>query len=461
MFYRHFEFIFVLLLILKNETMDDKTHLSYIMENFQLQYITEKFSIAYENSEGDIEIKKRISPTFFLQVEDIDPQKVVWMNWKGLSFPCLGDCNVIEEIITIENNHPVIHVDIIFGVFYFLSGWNECFHLNKDAIGRVSFKESMIYQLNIINIPVVNIYFDILSKALTMAGIVNRRKQPEGFEFSAVLTHDIDQCQSAWLEGGFSELKQRRLATVTQLLWKRILGRDDWFNFETIMSIEHPFEASSSFYFLPHKGKKGGLKNADYDVRCKNIQKIIQRLRETGREVGVHGSIGSHHDSNQLKKDISCLGGSIVMGNRFHYLMFDPEKTVQILEDCGIKYDTSLMFAEHVGFRRGCCSPFYLYDFERNRISSVIEIPLIVMDTTFRNKHYMGIPQGKVLEEIKPLIDVTQQFNGMLTILWHNNFFSDYKYAGWRQLYVELLQYMNEQKAWLTNGEQVYNMYTQ
>lgn len=49
----------------------------------------------------------------------------------------------------------------------------------------------------------------------------------------------------------------------------------------------------------------------------------------------------------------------------------------------------------------------------------------------------------------------------MLTILWHNNFFSDYKYAGWRQLYVELLQYMNEQKAWLTNGEQVYNMYTQ
>ena len=100
--------------------MDDKTLLSYIMENFQLQYITEKFSIAYENSEGDIEIKKRISPTFFLQVEDIDPQKVVWMNWKGLSFPCLGDCNVIEEIITIENNHPVIHVDIIFGVFYYI-----------------------------------------------------------------------------------------------------------------------------------------------------------------------------------------------------------------------------------------------------------------------------------------------------------------------------------------------------
>ena len=88
------------------------------------------------------------------------------------------------------------------------------------------------------------------------------------------------------------------------------------------------------------------------------------------------------------------------MGNRFHYLMFDPEKTVQILEDCGIKYDTSLMFAEHVGFRRGCCSPFYLYDFEKNRTSPVIEIPLIIMDTTFRNKHYMGIPQGKVLEEI-------------------------------------------------------------
>lgn len=65
MFYRHFEFIFVLLLILKNETMDDKTLLSYIMENFQLQYITEKFSIAYENSEGDIEIKKKNFPNIF------------------------------------------------------------------------------------------------------------------------------------------------------------------------------------------------------------------------------------------------------------------------------------------------------------------------------------------------------------------------------------------------------------
>ena len=140
--------------------------------------------------------------------------------------------------------------------------------------------------------------------------------------------------------------------------------------------------------------------------------------------------------------------------------MFDTAKTTGILEKSGIKYDTSLGFAECTGFRRGTCHPFYLYDFEQNKTSTVLEIPLIVMDTTLRNKKYMGFAPEKTREDIFKLVDEVKKFNGIFSLLWHNTYFSEYKFTGWKQIYLDILEYCKNNHALMTTCRDIYERVT-
>jgi len=435
--------------------MNDK--LEYFLKNYQLYYTVEDNSIQYgEGGKGNILISKHVDDAFYESKRDINPADVVWKEWKGVRIPFLFDQNDQQEMITEKDGCVTINYDIVASAFYFLSGWNEYVNSQKDQYGRVSFKSSMLNQLNIINIPVVNYYFDILHSAQIRLHPQEKKKIWGGKTFGVALTHDIDTCRSAWIEGSFSELKKKNFLSIPKLIFRRFTGKDDWFNFRIISKIDKRYADSSTFYFLPQKGKSGSWANADYDVTSKSIQKEISELKDGGHEISVHGSFGTHLDTEKLKKEIERIGKSPVVGNRFHFLMFDAEKTVSVLEVCNIKYDATLGFAEQPGFRRGTCYPFFLYNFEKNRISEVIEIPLIVMDTTLGHPKYLGLTQDESFEKVKPLIDEVVKFNGVLTILWHNTYFSDYKYTGWKDVYVKILDYCKKNNGVLTSGKAIY-----
>ena len=117
--------------------------------------------------------------------------------------------------------------------------------------------------------------------------------------------------------------------------------------------------------------------------------------------LGCMAALETHLNGEQLKTEIKKLNTDSVIGNRFHFLMFDPLKSVSVLEDSNIEYDTSFKFCRTIGFRRGTCFPFYLYNFETDNISPVVEIPLIVMDSSLSNEKYMGLskedsPTGRI-----------------------------------------------------------------
>ena len=101
-------------------------------------------------------------------------------------------------------------------------------------------------------------------------------------KFGVALTHDIDTCRSAWLEGSFSELKKKRFITIPKLILKHVLGKDDWFNFKTITQLrKEKIMLLHHIIFYLKKVKIDKLKNADYKVESKRIQQdyIIMRSR--------------------------------------------------------------------------------------------------------------------------------------------------------------------------------------
>lgn len=433
----------------------------YFIKNFQLFYNTEGIEIGYGKQNKSITICKNCEDSFWLEQIDIDNKNIIWKEWNDVKIPFLFENSVENEIITLKDNRAKINYDIVSSAFYFLSGWNEHVNPSKDEFGRVSYENSIIKRLNIPNIPVVNYYFSILFKAIRMVYKKDTKKSLWGDNNLVIsLTHDIDTCKSCWLEGSFSELKKKRFFSIPKLIFKRFFTKDEWFNFKDIVDIERKYDASSSFFFLPQKGKIEKWKNADYKIKSKSIQQVISFLNTQNKEVGVHGSFGTHTNSEMLQNDISRINHKPIMGNRFHFLMFDPEKTVSVLEECNIKYDTSLCFAEQIGFRRGTCYPFYIYNFEKEHISSVVEIPLIVMDSSLSFKKYMGLNIYKALAKVYELIDEVKKHNGVFTLLWHNTFFSDYKYTGWKDAYIKILDYCKANNGLLTSGKTIYEKIT-
>lgn len=434
-----------------------KNGLDYFFNNYQLFYQVDHTDIDYgEKTKGNVFIVKRVPESFWKDKLDIDPKDVIWKEWKGVKIPFLFDDNDHAEIITENGGYLTINYDIIASACYFLSGWNEYVNTGKDQYGRVAYDQSIISRLDIIRLPVVNYYFDILHHALLKVRGSIKRNIWGQYNFGVALTHDIDTCRSAWIEGSYSELKKKRFWSIPKLIIKRVAGKDDWSNFELISRIDKQYGDSSSFYFLSQKGGSGGWKNADYDIHNKGIQKEILKLAGAGHEIGVHGSFGTYIDASGLTRDIAAVNVKPIEGNRFHFLMFDACKTVKVLEECEIKYDTSLGFAEQPGFRRGTCFPFFLYDFEEDRTTNIIEIPLIVMDGTLGFSKYMGLTQEKSLETVKPIINEIIKFNGVFTLLWHNTYFSDYKYTGWREVYINILEYCKKNNGLLTSGKGIY-----
>ncbi|MEZ4720774.1 MAG: polysaccharide deacetylase family protein [Flavobacteriales bacterium] len=433
----------------------------YFLSNFALTNNTGRIPISYGlESDGLIRVNDS-SASIFASDSEITVNSFVWKEWNGQSIPLLSASTEFDIITEHFEGYIQINYDIVASAFFFLSGWNEKFGSNRDALGRVTFAGSIIEKLGIRELPVVDYYYDILRSALTKKGVVALSKKWAGKSFAMTLTHDIDTCKSAWIQGSVSEFKQGRLHNIPKLILSRFLGEDEWFNFREISEIERLNNARSTFFFLPRKGVIEGIKNADYSIRSTEIQTAIDQLYSEGHEIGVHGSYGSSIDGEKFTQDIKALNRQAVCGNRFHFLMFDLFETVTVLESSGIKYDASLGFADHIGFRRSTCSPFYLFNFASNRTSHVIEIPLIVMDRTLQHRKYLNLKPSEAINFITPILEEVKKNNGVLCILWHNIFFSAYKYGGWKSVYLKLLALGSNEGALLTNGSHIVDVITE
>ena len=120
--------------------------------------------------------------------------------------------------------------------------------------------------------------------------------------------------------------------------------------------------------------------------------------------------------------------------SRFHYLSFNNPKSVEILEKIGINEDSSLSFPDQAGFRTGCCFKHYMYNFTENKMSSVIQNPLIFMeDTILRNSQTFD----EALIKIKSLKDTVRKHQGDFIFLWHNHRLVN---AIEKEIYLEVLK---------------------
>src|SRR5262249_14599496 len=124
--------------------------------------------------------------------------------------------------------------------------------------------------------------------------------------------------------------------------------------------------------------------DSGYDLFDSKIQAVSRWACENGIELGAHPGYYTYllqqHLSDQLES-IRRAAGTRHIGGRQHYLRWSPQ-TWEDWEMCGMAYDSSLGYADEIGFRAGTCIPYRPWLLGPGREASLLEIPLTVMDVT-------------------------------------------------------------------------------
>ncbi|MDD2331380.1 MAG: hypothetical protein PHI68_01875, partial [Candidatus Cloacimonetes bacterium] len=111
---------------------------------------------------------------------------------------------------------------------------------------------------------------------------------------------------------------------------------------------------------------------------------------------------------------------------------------------------------ENIGFRAGISFPFYPFNIKENRPFRILEIPLIVMDTTLYSEKAMNLSLISAERSIRRLIDLAAKYQSHLSLLWHNTSFDPIDYPGYSRLYWRTIKYALKKNGWVTALHSIY-----
>lgn len=361
--------------------------------------------------------------------------------------------NFIQETLnSIETN-----IDIIASSFFMLSRYEETINQKRDKYGRFPAYESLAYKEEFLSIPIVNEYARLLQQLLIKIGLHQPLKTtwPNNSKFAVCLTHDIDQVQTyntinllkkiaLFLNG---KVRPTKLLDYFKnfLLTCAHLKIDPSWNFNEIIEIESNYNFQSTFHFLVDNEFHNKF-DIIYDIKSKRLTNLLWTLKKGGYEIALHGSPQASTNIELFSKQRSKLDHLVgnVFGNRFHYLFYEANKTPPLLENSKIHYDSTVGYPEHDGYRAGITLPYYLFDLQNNKQTNILEIPLVIMDTTLNTPRYKNLSLEEAWEICKYHLTLLEEYQGCFSILWHNSYFNESEFPGYKELYEKILFWIRE-----------------
>ena len=437
-----------------------ETRLAYVLRHFGLAYPgAPAVAIGYAATRPQVEVADR-SDDFFSGINPY-PSAPRWREWQGRLVPFFFDNSTEKPLLVFEENRVFISADIISAAFYLLSGWQEYFSGERDQFRRFPYAASVQKIYNFVTLPVVNYYFDVLRTAVEHVSgqaLTPRRWGSRQAEFAAFISHDVDRLRNAWKAPAKAALQRGKFGLFGQLLWQHLTRPDAWDNLEEVAATVAEYGARSTFFILPSTEKAAdGTPNADYTLTTALAQRF-HALRQQGCQVAMHGSLGTA--TNALKLHDESENNYLVGGLRFHYLSWAPRYTPFVVEETGFKYDSTLGFAEHVGFRHSYCQPFYPFNFSAGRAATFLEIPLVLMDTTLHHPNYLQLNPEEILPFLQPVFNEIKKLGGVATILWHNeNFDPNNTQNGPRQFH-EIMTHLQQLGAAFLTGHEIWEEFS-
>jgi len=334
------------------------------------------------------------------------------------------------------------------------------------------------------SIPTLELHISFLRELITGCGIplVEIPCVPDGFQFVACLTHDVDHPsirQHKWDHTMFGFVYRATVGSLRKLIGGEIsfrdfsknwlaalklpfvylgLAKDFWREFaDRYQLLEQDFR--STFFVIPYKHRPGISSNGPApsfrasEYGAQDIADILGKLRTNGHEVGLHG-IDAWADSSKGQEElqeIQRLTGIAGMGVRMHWLYYD-QNTPGTLENAGALYDSTFGYNENVGYRAGTTQVY-----KPLQATQLLELPLHVMDTALFYPSRLELSQKQASVVLEQIQNNAVRFGGVLTVNWHDRSLAPERL--WDAPYRNLLASMKNRGAWFATAGQAVSWF--
>ena len=329
-----------------------------------------------------------------------------------------------------------LSVDVFGGVFFLLTRYEEVANPVHDRHGRFPAGASLCDRAGFLERPLADEYVDLLWTAIhTLWPALARR--PAAFRLR--LTHDIDR---PWTAVGqtigsaarsvVGDVFHRRNATLAA---RRVLAivdarhdrvdRDPLDTFDFLMGVSERHGLTSTFYVMA--GNVPGDPDFRYRLSGPRFTDLLRHIHQRGHEVGLHGSYASFKSGERMRMELDALRAACraagfeqpAWGVRQHFLRFDNPLTWRCQASTGFAHDSTLGFAERIGFRAGTCREYPVFDLVERRRLGIRERPLLVMDATLLE--YMHLGADEAAAKARGIVDVCRRHGGEAVVLYHNS----------------------------------------
>lgn len=318
----------------------------------------------------------------------------------------------------VDPNSVECPFDLALSVLLTLSRFEETVVTQRDSHGRFSALTSVAFRDNFLNRPIIDEYGLAFEQALSC---LFPSWRPIKRRLRVNLSHDVDDIGLPFsFRAACGHLVRRRhpLATVRDLLSPVVGLRPTYFKLvEDIARMSLERGLNSAVYW---KASPPGPHDSGYDPRNPAVRKLVAWLHERGVEMGIHAGYETFLRPDRLLQEtelVSQLLGKWPLGGRQHYLRWCPQTWID-WENCRLSYDSSVGFADHVGFRAGTAFPYRPWLLSLNREADLVEVPLLVMDATLLR--YLHLTPKQSLEQMFDLLARCRAVGGLFTLLWHN-----------------------------------------
>lgn len=333
-----------------------------------------------------------------------------------------------------DPNHLECSIDLPLSILLTLSRWEETLESPRDVHGRFQAENGIASTGGFLDRPIVDEYglaFEQAMELLFPSWKTTSRK------LLIKVSHDIDHVgipvrwktvlrhsiRSGSIHNSFRDLASG-LSGMEPAELNSVRGI-------TLASKGHGLK--STVYW---KASPPGPRDSGYDPRHSKVRQVVEWLDRNGMESGVHPGYNTFRSPEKLRREVAILRdtlGDRPLGGRQHYLRWAPDSWID-WENCGLSYDSSVGYAEQIGFKAGTCIPYQPWLFPLNRKADLTEIPLLVMDRTLLA--YMGLTKGEAIHAVNQMIARCRMAGGVFTILWHNDAYLNPFY---RDVYLSLL----------------------
>jgi len=329
-------------------------------------------------------------------------------------------------------------IDIFGSAFFLLTRYEEVVLSEEtDAHGRFQASKTILGQSNYLHRPLEDEYESLLLESIKLLWPSIQHSESV---FSLVVTHDVDVpfatkgCSvrkiARRLAGDLLIRKNPRLVSkrLASLVIPGKLGDalDPNNTFSWIMNQVENHGLKSAFNFM---ACRPNTHDTGYDIASNRVGRLMKAIDRRGHSIGFHPSYSSMNNEDKIELELESLKKALnyfeiqheITGGRHHYLKWNAKISWDQWDALGLQYDSSVGFAETVGFRAGTCKPYRTWSFSKQCKLNLIERPLIIMDVTLLSTRYMDLKLESCKNTIDTLISTVKEFRGELVTLWHND----------------------------------------